>query len=390
LGGLARRATEIQGIRNDVPNVILLSAGGFSPKPDNFSEPAIAAELEAMSLMRYDAIALGHRELALDPRILNDQIAINHSPVVCSNIFRNGEYYGERYGILQVGEITIGILAAVTPLKDVDESAANSPWTIADVERSLQPVINEIAPKTDALILLSQLGLWNTLDIIGKFPQIDIAVIGDEGKTVQNPIQYGETLVVMSGNRGQYLGKLDLTFDIEGLILSYQGTLIPLDETIPDDPEIAGLVAEFKSRVEEIAADSDEIVTNKSGTGSAAPRKYIGDTSCQACHSWIYAKWKVTPHRVAYQTLHREGQASNADCIACHVVGYHDGGFVNFETTPQLVDVQCESCHGRASRHVENPSAVKLDPVTETTCLQCHCGKWGDNFDYSAAVKSVH
>jgi hypothetical protein len=369
---------------------MLLSAGDFSPKPDNFSEPAIAAELEAMSLMQYDAITLGYRELALDPKILDDYIAINHSPVVCSNLFRNGEYYGDRYRIVEVGDLTVGILAAVTPMKNTEESSVNTSWTIGDVERSLQAVIDEIDSKTDALILLSQLGLWNTLDILDKFPQIKVTIVGNEGKTVQNPMQYGSSLVVMSGNRGQYLGRLDLTFDIEGHILSHQGSLIPLDETIPDDPEIAALVSEFKNRVEDIAADSAGIATDAPITGGVDRKEFVGEAACKDCHSWIYTKWQVTAHRVAYQTLHREGQASNTDCIPCHVVGYHDGGFVNLDTTPHMVDVQCESCHGKGSRHVENPTGVKFDPVRETMCLQCHCGKWGDSFDYSAAVKSIH
>jgi hypothetical protein len=368
----------------------VVSAGGFSPKPDNFSGPAIEAELEAMNLMQYDAITLGYRELSLDPKILDDYITINHTPVVCSNVFRNGDYYGERFLIVQVGDMSVGFLATVQPVKEVNESAINFPWTIAEVKQSLQQLIDEIDSRADVVIMLSQLGLWNTLDILDEFPQIDVTIVGNEGRTVQNPIQYGNSLVVMSGNRGQYLGRLDLTFDGEHRILSYQGSLIPLDATIPDDPEIAALVAEFKNRVKDIAPDSAGIVIGESGSTAVDLNKYIGDKACEDCHSWIYARWQVTAHRIAYQTLHREGQASNADCIPCHVVGYYNGGFVDLDSTPQLVDVQCESCHGRGSRHVENPTAVKFAPVTETTCLQCHCGKWGANFDYASAVKSVH
>lgn len=76
------------------------------------------------------------------------------------------------------------------------------------------------------------------------------------------------------------------------------------------------------------------------------------------------------------------------DCVKCHVTGYgEDGGFVDFETTPDLAGVGCESCHGAGGTYTQdqymslrNKEFVKseivavglVDPIGEEQCIPCH------------------
>jgi hypothetical protein len=371
--------------------VIVLSAGAFAPHADNFGDLAVGVQLEALSIMKYDAITLGDRELALGPEILQQHIGVNRSPVVCSNLRYQGSYLWDKVKVIQRGGVRIGILGMVDPVRV--QQAANgvpSPWTIDDGLRVVKPLLDSLKHQVDVVLLLSQLGFWNTLELLDQCPQIEVAVVGNEGKTVREPIHYGNSLVVMSGNRGQYLGELDLTFDDEGHILSNRGKLIALSDSIPDDPEVSALVAEFKRRVEEQAARTAPVPEASNDSSQTAGGEYAGASSCQGCHPWIFTKWEVTPHRNAFQTLYREKQNTNPDCIVCHVVGYGKGGFSSVDATPQLVNVQCESCHGKGSEHVKNPKIPMPAKITETTCRECHCDRWEKGFDFSTAVKSVH
>ena len=218
---------QIQRIREQNPNVVVLSAGNFSPREDNFADLAIAAHLESMELMGYDAITLGYRELNLGPQVLREQIAINRSPVICSNLYHE-QNITQKFKTIQRDDISIGIIAVIEPFRAKPEQSNQlSIWTINNPESSLKPLIDSLNNQVNLLILLSQLDLYSTFNFIDRFPEIDIAVVGNDGKTIQEPIKYRNSLVVLSGNRGQYLGKLDLTFDIEGCILSYQGEQYP-------------------------------------------------------------------------------------------------------------------------------------------------------------------
>ncbi|CAG8847143.1 27688_t:CDS:2, partial [Racocetra persica] len=63
--------------------------------------------------------------------------------------------------------------------------------------------------------------------------------------TVKNAI--GEdTLVVQAFWSGKYIGHLDVSFDKDGKVVNYSGAPILVDQSIPQDPEIADLVKQWR------------------------------------------------------------------------------------------------------------------------------------------------
>ncbi|HEU5249177.1 MAG TPA: cytochrome c family protein [Thermoanaerobaculia bacterium] len=96
-------------------------------------------------------------------------------------------------------------------------------------------------------------------------------------------------------------------------------------------------------------------------SASASP-SYVGAKKCRACHIKQFQSWEKTRMARAFELL-RPGVAAAAKqkakldpqkdythdekCVGCHTTGHGSpGGFVSFEQTPELVGVQCESCHG--------------------------------------------
>jgi hypothetical protein len=70
--------------------------------------------------------------------------------------------------------------------------------------------------------------------------------------------------------------------------------------------------------------------------------------------------------------------------VGCHVVGLgSQSGFRSLAATPRLKDVGCESCHGPAAAHSQDPAAHKLPPVTAETCRTCHVAEHSPHFDFA-------
>ncbi len=152
--------------------------------------------------------------------------------------------------------------------------------------------------------------------------------------------------------------------------------------------------------------------------------EYVGSKSCKKCHLKQYKSWEATTMGQSFEKL-KPGVAVEAKtgagldpeadyttdetCVGCHVTGYgKPGGFVDIETTPELANVGCESCHGPGGTYLEDGymtlknkeykkaelvAVGMVDTVGEAQCVGCHNSESpfvGDDFvfDY-AAMKDV-
>ncbi|MFA6811343.1 MAG: cytochrome c family protein [Desulfoplanes sp.] len=103
---------------------------------------------------------------------------------------------------------------------------------------------------------------------------------------------------------------------------------------------------------------------------------YVGEKACTDCHEAKVQGWLTTPHARAFADLALQGEEKQTTpgCVKCHVVAMEaDGGFIDTDLTPELINVQCESCHGPGARHVQSedpkdiishPDEASAGPVT--------------------------
>jgi cysteine synthase A len=130
-------------------------------------------------------------------------------------------------------------------------------------------------------------------------------------------------------------------------------------------------------RVATLAADQQPTLVAADTT-----HRYLGDATCVRCHAAEAAQWKTTAHSLAWSTLVRVKKDATPECVPCHTVGHRKpGGFTSGVATPDLVNVQCENCHGMGTEH---DSGAK----TRGPWAPGHRGWPG--FDPSAALRPGH
>jgi hypothetical protein len=142
------------------------------------------------------------------------------------------------------------------------------------------------------------------------------------------------------------------------------------------------------------------------GQAAGAEHSYVGVKKCKACHLKEFKSWSETKMANSFELL-KPGVAAaaktkakldptkdytkDASCLPCHTTGYgKPGGFVDLATTPDLVGVQCETCHGPGGTYIqkENMSLqnkeykkaalVKvglIGQISKDTCVTCHNSK---------------
>ncbi len=134
------------------------------------------------------------------------------------------------------------------------------------------------------------------------------------------------------------------------------------------------------------------LLMNTAGAYSEQSATYVGLKKCAPCHPNISNSWQNTRHAKAIDSLKKSGQETLPACVKCHVTGYElDGGFIDYELTPEMAGVQCEVCHGPGSEHVASPMTKKIVKESGAAlCRQCHTQGQDPGFDYAVKAKNVH
>ncbi len=280
-GGYARLMTVIKEQREKYPDAILVDGGDFSMGSlFQTCYTTDALELRMMGQMGYDATILGNHEFdylpeglasmlhsAVDsadplPAILN----ANYLPPEKGQEGYNDEMYQalenygvEEYMLLKRGGVYFALFGITG--YDSDACAPNSGMIFEDPAVVSQQVVDKAVAQCKELygvepvvVCLSHSGTEDgkgeDYDLANSVEGIDLIVSAHTHTTLKEEIKVNDTAIVSAGEYGKYLGVVNLSFDGEkAQLVGYE--LIPVDENVPEDPEISARVQEFKKNVDE-------------------------------------------------------------------------------------------------------------------------------------------
>lgn len=272
-GGAARQATVVNQIRDEVENSLLVDGG------DRFTGTLFHIQWQGqdsaqiMNMIGYDAMTLGNHEFDNGDEVLATFIDALEFPVVTANVdfSESAELAGkvEPYVILEVGGEQIGIIGLVTPETEILSSPGPDLVFEYDLIDVTQSAVDELTEQgVDKIILLTHIGYEADLEVAQGVSGVDVVVGGHtntflsntytgalgEYPTVLESASGDPVLVVQASTRTQYLGRLDVEFDANGVLSSWEGDAILLSRYIAPDAEVADLVAGLAEPIAELQA----------------------------------------------------------------------------------------------------------------------------------------
>jgi 5'-nucleotidase len=244
MGGVARRASLIESIRKENPNVVLLDAGDIFQGTPYFNYYGGELEFKLMSMMKYDVATMGNHDfdngiegfLAQLPHAKFEFVSSNYD---FTNTALNG--FVKPYTILKVDGIKIGvfglgvILDGLVDKKNYKETVYNNPIEIAtDMSKTLRH-----AEKCDLVICLSHLGYKYKEDpnrvcdtiLAQKTKDIDLIIGGHSHTFLDQPVvaknlEGKEVLINQVGCYGLNLGQIDFYLTSDKKIASQGKSII--------------------------------------------------------------------------------------------------------------------------------------------------------------------
>jgi 2',3'-cyclic-nucleotide 2'-phosphodiesterase (5'-nucleotidase family) len=255
---VARRATVIEEKRAEGLPLLLVDTGNFvrGKSSNNLLKAQYLAK--AMSWMEYDAINLGREEIVLGRDQVMEMRDRERLPLISSNlVWKEGQrpvvtpyiikrlggstFLGFHYGGVKVGMLGLAMGGKNDPMQRLVPRELQ----IDEPLEALQSAVEKLRKNCDVVVVLSDLSLDDAKKVAEEVPGISLFLFGSGAKS-KHLEDFNGTIFVRPAKSGDELGDLELMLDVHKKVASHEVEWTLLDEKVPDHPEMAQLVEEYK------------------------------------------------------------------------------------------------------------------------------------------------
>lgn len=305
LDSVAKRVTAINEIRKDNPSNVLLDAGDVFSGTLYFNEFKGQADLEFMNMMGYDAATFGNHEFDLGSsaeghQALVDFIKDANFPFVSANVdFSKDDKFKGLFSDLvssnpEKGQIYTGIIKEVDGQKvgifgltTAETKDISSPGSIefnnyiAEAQKAVKAFKGQ---NVDKIIALTHIGyddspVYDNDQILAKTVKGIDVIVGGHTHTKLNQVvtvdtdndnnEKAPTVIVQTGQYGENLGNLSVTFDKKGEVTASEQHLVNVAEKA-ENPAAAEKLKQYKDRIAEISNEETGVVAEEELTNPRA------------------------------------------------------------------------------------------------------------------------
>ncbi len=264
-GGYAELEHVLDRQRAEVSRSIYLDAGdqqtGSAFASMELDGVTGAAVIDVFNFLKLDAACLGNHEF--DISLANTRKLIERAkyPFVTTNITNKADNnnFNLPYTIIKTDSLNIGVLGLTLtelPIKVKAENVAEI--NILPYKASIDKYIDELAQKTDLIILLTHNGFEADSLLATRLDRRISLIIGGHSHTVlHKPKVVNGIPIVQAGSYLTYLGQIDLEIKNKRIV-SFKNTLIPVQSRLK--PKSTNLLRYVDMKTAEIEHTLNKVI----------------------------------------------------------------------------------------------------------------------------------
>ncbi|WP_457749573.1 thiosulfohydrolase SoxB [Sulfurimonas sp.] len=253
MGGVAHIKTLTNHIIKErgKENVLFLDSGDTWQGTGVALKSGGEAIVKAQNYLGIDTM-VGHWEFTYGKERVKELIDMLDAKFISQNIIGDDpfsdeyeELIFEPYTIEERGGAKIGIIGQSFPFTSTaNPKEFTEGWSFGLRLETLQDYVDELRneKKVDCVVVLSHDGFSVDQEVARKVNGIDFILSGHTHDPSPEPIVVNDTVIVIAGSHGKYIGRLDIDAK-NGKVNGYEYKLIPIaSNIIPADPEGVKLV----------------------------------------------------------------------------------------------------------------------------------------------------
>lgn len=241
--------------------ILLFDIGDFIDRANPMTEATLGkGNIPLLNAIGYDNITIGNNEgITLSKEELDSLYDHAECQVLVANLFHPNGNRPDWMKPYQIHQLTNGLRIGVIGLTVFFERFYELlDWKVVDPFSVLPEIVEEVQQKSDAIILLSHLGISDDEYIASNIKGIDVILGGHTHHLLKNGKQIGETLLSAAGKHGKYIGEVILTFDGKTKeLLKKESSAISLDHYKESKESVSYLHQLYESSLDKL----DETIT---------------------------------------------------------------------------------------------------------------------------------
>jgi 2',3'-cyclic-nucleotide 2'-phosphodiesterase (5'-nucleotidase family) len=251
LGGLTRRATKTNQLRNDNPSLLLVDAGNAFIGPESLDSRGKVI-VAAYNALGYDAVNLSHRDFWFGKTQTLALLKEAKFAAISANLLdqETGEPLVRPYVVKKVGSERIALIGVAQPpaglefLPHLKERLAGI--RIQPPMEALDKWLPKAKAESDSVILLFYGTPAGLLPVREKFGS-DFAAILVGGTRPENLPSDAKPPVIGTSNHGRHLAKIQFANSADGT--KVEVTQLAIEPTIAPDAAMEKLLADFAASI---------------------------------------------------------------------------------------------------------------------------------------------
>jgi 5'-nucleotidase / UDP-sugar diphosphatase len=267
-GGMARRATLVQQVRKEVERVLVVDSGDVLVGTAMSAMFRGEADIAAMNLIGYDALAIGNHDLDFGLEHLQKLRRQAKFPFLCTNLKPRLPDVCQRVLMKTIGPLRVALIGLIgkRTYPDTINREALRDVTFQDPIEAARAVASEVREQVELFVAITHEDVAEDLALAAAVPALDV-IIGGHTPGFDGLVRAGETkpeegrvelvgtgaVYVKTHRQGRTLGRLDLLYH-DRTIMSAEARNVGVGSQVPPDAAVTMLVQTYARRLNDEAS----------------------------------------------------------------------------------------------------------------------------------------
>jgi len=252
VGGIARLATAVGQVRAEAGDrpVLLLFGGDLLQGTLTSSLFLGIPDVALLERLGVEAAVMGNHELDYGQDVFRRLAGLARFPFLSANVQSDPEPLPVRPSVIlaKPGGLRVAVLGLTTPQLTTATHPRNvSGLSVEEPVAAARRAVPGLAAGADLVVVLSHMGIVDDRRLAREVPHVDVIVGGHNHNVYAEPVLEGGVAILQAGERGRWLGRLDLACQ-DGHWRRTDYRLLAMDASVAEDPEMAAEVTRIAAQ----------------------------------------------------------------------------------------------------------------------------------------------